>query len=76
MSPWIKSGLIEFIKIMALFGLIVFCYSLVLIICQDLGVDPIWGYITVFVAAMFSIALGTEKFKYELQRISNKKEKE
>ena len=75
MSPWVKTGLIEFVKIMALFAMIVLCYSIVLIVCEDLGIQPIWGYLTVFVAAMFSMALSTEKFKYELQRISNKKEK-
>ena len=80
MDPWIKRGLTEFAKLMLLFGAGTVCCALIIAICTNIGINPVWGYVTVFTAAVLAVSLGTEKFKYELEaeireRLSNNKEK-
>ena len=68
MQPWIKKGLFEFGKVSLIFGGLMICYMLVIALCTSLGISPIWGYVTVFVAGALSVTLGTEKAKYDLAK--------
>ena len=76
MQPWIKKGLIEFGKVSLVFGGLMICYMLVIALCTSLGISPIWGYVTVFVAGALSVTLGTEKVKYDLAKVRATRNKE
>ncbi len=79
MEPWIRKGLLEFLKLIFVISGTLICYMIIIAICKDIGIHPAWGYVTVFVAGALAVTLGSEKAKHDLERarvkIRNKKEK-
>lgn len=68
MKPWLKSGLLAAAKLMAFFIAISVCWALIMQISLSLGLSPGWGMLTVFVIAIFSMSIATEKAKYDLEQ--------
>lgn len=69
MEPWIKRGFIELGKMMFLFAFLMICGMIIIAICEDLGIHSGWGYAVVLVAAAISVTFGTEKAKYDLEKV-------
>ena len=77
MAPWIKRGVYEFGKVSLVFGALMVCYMLIIALCASMGINPVWGYVAVFVIGGLSVTVGTEKFKHDLLKARveiNKKE--
>ena len=63
-KPWIKSGLLNGLKITAIFFIISIIWALIVMISNDLGISPGWSMIAFTILAIFSASIDLERQKF------------
>ena len=63
-KPWFKKGILNGLKITAIFFIITIIWSIIVVISNDLGISPGWSMIAFTVIAIFSAAIDLERQKF------------
>lgn len=72
MKPLIKSGVMSGSKMMFFFTLVSLFWALIIKLSENLSISPGWSMLAIFIIAIFSMSIATEKTKYDLEKSMQK----